>query len=173
MLFSELTLTVIYCFGLIILFVAITLVFKQFPRIGMSEVGLDKLAAHVCTLVANNVNEALKKALESKNNTMYVDCLILLFETVARMIDRQQAMVEYYYGPGSMASVLVRLSRESDVQSCLLINSLAEARQLERKVKEIKKWQDVHRRSKGASAPPPIDIELREIDTILGGLYID
>ena len=39
---------------------------------------------------------------------MYLDTLVLLFEAVAIMIDRQESIVEYHYGVGSMLSVIQR-----------------------------------------------------------------
>ena len=39
---------------------------------------------------------------------MYLDCLVILFEAVANMIDRQESTVEYFYGPGSMLTVIQR-----------------------------------------------------------------
>jgi hypothetical protein len=34
----------------------------------MKDIGMDKLSAYVCSLVGQNVNEALKKAIEKKNH---------------------------------------------------------------------------------------------------------
>ena len=91
---------------------------------------------------------------------MYVDCLVLLFEAVAGMIDRQQTMVDYYYGKGSMVPLLTRLTREADVQSGILLNSWSDSRQIQRKVDEVTKWN----RDKSF----PLDIDLKEVDIILG-----
>jgi conserved oligomeric Golgi complex subunit 4 len=57
-----------------------------------------------------------------------------LFEVVAGMIDQQEDMVESYYGPGSMHIVILRLQREVDIQSSMLLNEFKETRQIERKV---------------------------------------
>jgi hypothetical protein len=57
-----------------------------------------------------------------------------LFEVVASMIDQQEDMVESHYGPGSMHVVIVRLQREVDIQSSILLNEFKETRQIERKV---------------------------------------
>ena len=43
-----------------------------------------------------------------ENNNMYLDTLVLLFEAVAKMIDRQESIIEYHYGVGSMLTVIQR-----------------------------------------------------------------
>ncbi|KAJ3304876.1 Golgi transport complex subunit 4 [Kappamyces sp. JEL0829] len=145
----------------------ITAIFKLFPMIKKTDLGLDKLSAYVCGIVSSNVNQGLKKALESKNKSTYLDCLVLLFEAVASMIDRQEQMVEYYYGTGAMLVVIQRLQREADIQSGILLNSLGDARQLDRKVAEINRIQEQKRKNK----PVPDDnIDARELDMILDEL---
>ena len=99
---------------------ALTFIFKLFPLIGRKELGLDKLAAYLCTSISQTISQTLKKAIESsipdftlwlifvENKSMYLDCLVLLFESVASMIDKQEQMVEFYYGVGSMLIIIQR-----------------------------------------------------------------
>ena len=66
-----------------------------------------------------------------------------------------------------------RLQREADVQSGILLNSLSDARQLDRKAKEIKQLYDTKRTTKSNSVIFDNDtIESREIDIILNELSI-
>lgn len=60
--------------------------------------------------------------------------LTRLFETIAMVIDRQEAMVDSTYGPGRMLRVIQRLQREADIQSSIILNSFTEKQQLQRKV---------------------------------------
>lgn len=50
------------------------------------------------------------------------------------IVDQHQPVVEKYYGPGKMASVLERLLRESDRVSKDLIEGWEEERSMKRKV---------------------------------------
>ncbi|KAJ2995425.1 Golgi transport complex subunit 4 [Globomyces sp. JEL0801] len=139
--------------------------FKLFPLIGQHELGLDKFAAYMCGTVSQRVNISLKQTLESKNNRAYVDSLRVLFETIATVIDRQQSVVDHYYGPGSMLSVIVRLQREADIQSSMLLSSFMDVRKLERKVNEINAYTRNTAKNKTEPAIDP-----RELDVILGEL---
>ncbi len=78
----------------------ITNLFKLFPVIKKVELGLDKLSAYVCTIVSSNINQGMKRASETSNKSVYLDCLVSLFEAVASMIDRQEQIVEFHYGTG-------------------------------------------------------------------------
>ncbi|KAI8926530.1 COG4 transport protein-domain-containing protein [Entophlyctis helioformis] len=121
--------------------------FKMFPQLGKAELGLDKFAAYVCGNISQFCHEGMRAATESNNRrNMYVDLITRLFEVIASMIDRQEAMVESHYGPGRMLSVIQRLQREADIQSSILIGGLMEARQLKRKVKDIQAYEDMTRR---------------------------
>ena len=64
----------------------------------------------------------------------YAGLLTRLFETIAMVIDRQEAMVETTYGPGRMLRVIQRLQREAEIQSSIILDAFSEKRQLQRKV---------------------------------------
>jgi hypothetical protein len=57
-----------------------------------------------------------------------------LFENLAYIIDRTQAMIETHYGPGKMLYVIQQLQVEADLQSCILLDMFAERRETSRKV---------------------------------------
>lgn len=64
----------------------------------------------------------------------YITSLTALFESIAMIVDQHQPVVEKYYGPGKMASVLQRLLQESDRVVKDLIEGWEEERSMERKV---------------------------------------
>ncbi|KAJ1328793.1 hypothetical protein BSLG_010017 [Batrachochytrium salamandrivorans] len=150
--------------------------FKIFPLMGKVDLGLDIFSAYVCRSVSRSSQDGMRAATESgKRALAYVDLLTRLFEAIATMIDRQSVMVETHYGSGRMLPVIVRLQREADIQSSILLGGLKETRQLERKVKEIQQFENISRRkpqkaSSGAAdnqhQQPPVDP--RELDMILG-----
>lgn len=107
----------------------------------IGSLGLDKFSAYVCGIVSSHCKKAMKVATEqsafnltTEESHSYVDLMTRLFEVVATMIDQQEDMVESHYGPGSMHIVILRLQREVDVQSSILLNGFKEYRQVERKV---------------------------------------
>ncbi|KAJ8331403.1 Golgi transport complex subunit 4 [Batrachochytrium dendrobatidis] len=150
--------------------------FKLFPLIGKVDLGLDLFSAHICRTVSRSCQDGIRAAIEAgKQKMVYVDLLTKLFEAIATMIDRQIDLVETYYGPGRMLPVMVRLQREADIQSSIILGGLKETLQLERKVKEIQQYENQNRRKpqKGTSnltdtqqMQPPVDP--RELDLILG-----
>ena len=65
----------------------------------------------------------------------YTTAPTALFESIAMIVDQHQPVVEKYYGPGKMASVLQRLLQESDKVVKDLIEGWEEERSIERKVR--------------------------------------
>jgi hypothetical protein len=135
-------------------------IFKLFPIVGAGEVGLEKYADYVFAQIRNNISSILEKAVGAGTGAVYVDCLSLLFENIASTIDRQEQMIEGMYGVGSVLFFISLLQKETDSQSCLLINSLLDFRQVDRKISMIEKTM-------GGG-----DVEPREVDGILGELAI-
>ena len=64
----------------------------------------------------------------------FVTALTALFESIAMIVDQHQPVVEKYYGPGKMMSVLERLLQESDRVVKDLIEGWEEERSMKRKV---------------------------------------
>jgi hypothetical protein len=139
---------------------AMVKIFKLFPIVGAADVGLRKYTDYVYAQIRNNINSILEKAVGAGTGAVYVDCLSLLFENVASTVDRQEQMIENMYGLGSVLYFITLLQKEVDIQSCLLINSLLDFRQVDRKINMIEKTM-------GGG-----DVEPREVDGILGELAI-
>ena len=139
--------------------------FKLFPLIGRGHLGLDRFSAYICGLISNNCKLGIKAVVEKGNPSMYVDCLTHLFENVANMMDRQEAMVELHYGPGSLYLVMLRLQREVDIQSSILMSAFEDAQQLDRKMHQIQKAvEDKYKTNESSESV----IEPRERDQLLG-----
>ncbi|KAA0202091.1 hypothetical protein HAZT_HAZT011472 [Hyalella azteca] len=71
----------------------------------------------------------------SSNNkrahVMWADAATELFETVARIIEVRQPIIETYYGPGQLAVVVQELVRETDRQAGRLIAEMRAHRRLD------------------------------------------
>jgi conserved oligomeric Golgi complex subunit 4 len=133
--------------------------FKLFPVVGAMDVGLDKYSAYICRQLSDNMNNVL----QSKTNPMiFVECLGMLFESIASTIDKQEAMLGNVYGVTAVHQLIVRLQREADVQGCLLLGNWLDARQVERHVKVIQMSKNLD----------VIDVEPRDLDIILGELAV-
>lgn len=65
----------------------------------------------------------------------YITALTALYESVAMIVDQHQPVVEKYYGPGKMTSVLKRLLEECDKVTKSLIEGWEEERSMKRKVR--------------------------------------
>src|SRR3954453_11408116 len=64
----------------------------------------------------------------------YITALTSLFEGVAMIVDQHQPVVEKYYGPGKMKSVVSRLLEECDRVTQILKDGWEEDRAMQRKV---------------------------------------
>lgn len=67
----------------------------------------------------------------------YITALTALFENIAMIVDQHQPVVEKYYGPGKMTSVVERLLEESDRVTKSLVEGWEEERAMRRKVSSI------------------------------------
>ncbi|KAK7693068.1 hypothetical protein QCA50_002633 [Cerrena zonata] len=107
--------------------------FKLFPAIGWEEEGLQAYASFVVDLVKVRAPASAK----TSSPLYYITALTALFESIAMIVDQHQPVVEKYYGPGKMASVLQRLLQESDRVVKDLIEGWEEERSMGRKMNEI------------------------------------
>ena len=123
----------------------------MFPAIGWEEEGLQAYASFVVDLVKIRAPASAKSTFiwvhpfvcQLNNQSLassplyYITALTALFESIAMIVDQHQPVVEKYYGPGKMASVLQRLLQESDKVVKDLIEGWEEERSIERKVRLI------------------------------------
>ncbi|KAJ3012608.1 Golgi transport complex subunit 4 [Thoreauomyces humboldtii] len=141
--------------------------FKLFPLVGHHEVGLDKFSAYICGSISRQCQDNMRAS--SDQPQFYASLLTRLFETIAMIVDRQEAMVNSVYGPGRMLRVIQRLQREADIQGSIILNTFSERRQLKRKLSDISRFDENVR--KRISQPPTDNVvEPKEIDGILSEL---
>ncbi|KAI0029318.1 COG4 transport protein-domain-containing protein [Vararia minispora EC-137] len=107
--------------------------FKLFPVIGWEEEGLEAYASFVVDLVKVRPPASAK----TSSPLYYITALTALFESIAMIVDQHQPVVEKYYGPGKMASVITRLLQECDRVAKGLIEGWEEERQMERKLSDV------------------------------------
>jgi len=96
--------------------------FKIFPLLGMHDEGINNFTGYLCGKLATNSKKNLKQALDTpagspRSNVILADTLTLLFEGIARIVEIHQPLIETYYGPGRLLTVLTRVQEECDVQS--------------------------------------------------------
>ncbi|XP_046385126.1 conserved oligomeric Golgi complex subunit 4 [Ischnura elegans] len=100
--------------------------FKLFPLLGMQDEGLRRFSVYLCSKLKESGEKNLKAvssrswataAGDKRANVAFADALTLLFEGIARLIEIHQPLVETYYGPGRMLSVIKHLQEECDRQS--------------------------------------------------------
>uniref|UniRef100_A0A8C5KFA0 Conserved oligomeric Golgi complex subunit 4 n=1 Tax=Jaculus jaculus TaxID=51337 RepID=A0A8C5KFA0_JACJA len=95
--------------------------FKIFPLLGLHEDGLSKFSEYLCKQVATKAEENLLLVLGSDMSdrraaVIFADTLTLLFEGIARIVETHQPIVETYYGPGRLYTLIKYLQVECDRQ---------------------------------------------------------
>uniref|UniRef100_A0A8C3SU63 Conserved oligomeric Golgi complex subunit 4 n=1 Tax=Chelydra serpentina TaxID=8475 RepID=A0A8C3SU63_CHESE len=138
--------------------------FKIFPLLGLHEEGLSKFSEYLCKQVANKAKENLLLVMETDMSdrraaVIFADTLTLLFEGIARIVETHQPIVETYYGPGKLYTLIKHLQVECD-------------RQVEKVVDKFIKQRDYHRQFQHVQnsmvrSSATEKIEPRELDPIL------
>jgi hypothetical protein len=122
--------------------------FKLFPEIGWEAEGLEAYASFVVDLVRIRAPASAKGSFQNVKIDHLIDCswtlassplyyitaLTALFESIAMIVDQHQPVVEKYYGPGKMRSVVERLLQECDRVVGGVVRAWEEERSIKRKV---------------------------------------
>ncbi|KAF8906209.1 COG4 transport protein-domain-containing protein [Gymnopilus junonius] len=143
--------------------------FKLFPAIGWEDEGLEAYANFVVELVQVRSPPTAK----SSSPLYYITALTALFESIALIVDQHQPVVEKYYGPGKMKSVVGRLLEESDRVTKSLSNGWEEDRSMQRKLSEVTNNPPIPLFSSSSyprRPPEDLSIDPREIDKVLSEL---
>lgn len=53
---------------------------------------------------------------DSRYNILFADCLTVVLESIARVIETQSVLVETYYGPGLLIQLFTVVQKECDRQ---------------------------------------------------------
>nr|XP_055153792.1 conserved oligomeric Golgi complex subunit 4 isoform X3 [Symphalangus syndactylus] len=138
--------------------------FKIFPLLGLHEEGLRKFSEYLCKQVASKAEENLLMVLgtdmsDRRAAVIFADTLTLLFEGIARIVETHQPIVETYYGPGRLYTLIKYLQVECD-------------RQVEKVVDKFIKQRDYHQQFRHVQNnlmrnSTTEKIEPRELDPIL------
>ncbi|XP_039279872.1 conserved oligomeric Golgi complex subunit 4-like [Nilaparvata lugens] len=148
--------------------------FKIFPLINMHDYGLEKYSAYLAAKLDEASAKSMKSTLETPSNdkracVVFADMLTVLFETIARLFEIHQPLIETYYGPGRLLKVSSIIQQECDKQSKLILNEFNKQRSMDRKIALI---NEVERLGNSSSSnalnanrldPKDIDLLLSEI----------
>ncbi|NWQ82961.1 COG4 protein, partial [Columbina picui] len=138
--------------------------FKIFPLLGLHEEGLRKFSEYLCKQVANKAEENLQLVMgtdmsDRRAAVIFADTLTLLFEGIARVVETHQPIVETYYGPGRLYTLIKHLQVECDQQVEKVVDKFIKERDYHRQFQQV---QNSMIRSSSAEK-----IEPRELDPIL------
>ncbi|XP_021488211.1 conserved oligomeric Golgi complex subunit 4 [Meriones unguiculatus] len=138
--------------------------FKIFPLLGLHEDGLSKFSEYLCKQVASKSEENLLLVLGSDMSdrraaVIFADTLTLLFEGIARIVETHQPIVETYYGPGRLYTLIKYLQVECDRQVETVVNKFIKQRDYHQQFRLVQ--SNLMRNSATEK------IEPRELDPIL------
>ncbi|XP_061131691.1 conserved oligomeric Golgi complex subunit 4 isoform X1 [Syngnathus typhle] len=138
--------------------------FKIFPLLGLHDQGLARFGQYLCTQLASKAEENLLLATggelgEKRAPLIFAETLTLLLEGIARVVETHQPIVETYYGPGHLYTLLTHLQQECDKQCQKIVDKFMEQREY------LAKFQIVQ--SSMMKSVPGERIEPRELDPVL------
>ncbi|KAM9460814.1 conserved oligomeric Golgi complex subunit 4 [Clarias gariepinus] len=107
--------------------------FKILPLLGLHEQGLAQFAKYLCSQLASKAEENLLLAVGSdlsdrRAPLIFADTLTLLLEGIARIVETHQPIVETYYGPGRLHTLLTHLQKECDTQAQKVVEKFIQQR---------------------------------------------
>ncbi|XP_049575065.1 conserved oligomeric Golgi complex subunit 4 [Syngnathus scovelli] len=138
--------------------------FKIFPLLGLHDQGLARFGQYLCTQLASKAEENLLLATggelgEKRAPLIFAETLTLLLEGIARVVETHQPIVETYYGPGHLYTLLTHLQQECDKQCQNIVDKFMQQRGY------LAKFQIVQ--SSMMKTVPGERIEPRELDPVL------
>ncbi|XP_041850252.1 conserved oligomeric Golgi complex subunit 4 [Melanotaenia boesemani] len=138
--------------------------FKIFPLLGLHQQGLARFGQYLCSQLASKAEENLLLATgsdlgEKRALLIFADTLTLLLEGIARVIETHQPIVETYYGPGHLYTLITHLQQECDRQAQKIVDKFIQQRGF------YNKFQIVQ--SSMMKSMPGDRIEPRELDPVL------
>uniref|UniRef100_A0A8C1SAM5 Conserved oligomeric Golgi complex subunit 4 n=1 Tax=Cyprinus carpio TaxID=7962 RepID=A0A8C1SAM5_CYPCA len=116
--------------------------FKILPLLGLHEQGLACFAQYLCSQLASKAEENLLLAVgsdlgERRAPVIFADTLTLLLEGIARIVETHQPIVETYYGPGRLHTLLAHLQKECDKQAQKIVDKFIQQRDYNNKFQVI------------------------------------
>ncbi|KAI4872932.1 hypothetical protein NFI96_005308 [Prochilodus magdalenae] len=107
--------------------------FKILPLLGLHEQGLAQFSQYLCSQLASKAEENLLLAMgsdlgERRAPVIFADTLTLLLEGIARIVETHQPIVETYYGPGRLYTLLRHIQKECDMQAQKVVDKFIQQR---------------------------------------------
>ncbi|KAI3377858.1 hypothetical protein L3Q82_009006 [Scortum barcoo] len=138
--------------------------FKIFPLLGLHQQGLARFGQYLCSQLASKAEENLLLATggdlgEKRALLVFADTLTLLLEGIARVVETHQPIVETYYGPGHLYTLITHLQQECDQQVQKIVNKFIQQRGYHNKFQIVQ--------SSMMKSVPGERIESRELDPVL------
>ncbi|KAM9410263.1 conserved oligomeric Golgi complex subunit 4 [Pholidichthys leucotaenia] len=138
--------------------------FKLFPLLGLHQQGLARFGQYLCSQLASKAEENLLLATggdlgEKRALLIFADTLTLLLEGIARVVETHQPIVETYYGPGHLCTLITHLQQECDRQAQKIVDKFIEQRGYQNKFQVVQ--------SSMMKSVPGERIEPRELDPVL------
>lgn len=138
--------------------------FKIFPLLGLHQQGLARFGQYLCTQLASKAEENLVLATggdlgEKRALLVFADTLTLLLEGIARVVETHQPIVETYYGPGHLYTLITHLQQECDRQAQKIVDKFIQQRGYHNKFQVVQ--------SSMMKSVPGERIEPRELDPVL------
>lgn len=128
--------------------------FKIFPLLGMHNEGLEKFFNYICSKLQMRAEKELRSSMDQakadkRMPIAFADTMTVLLETLARVIETNQPLIETYYGFGRLLQVVALLQHECDNEIRKLVTEFKNNRQISRRITQI---NDYNKGSGGASA---------------------
>ncbi|KAM4630234.1 conserved oligomeric Golgi complex subunit 4 isoform 1-T1 [Polymixia lowei] len=138
--------------------------FKIFPLLGLHQQGLARFGQYLCSQLASKAEENLLLATsgdlnEKRAPLIFADTLTLLLEGIARVVETHQPIVETYYGPGHLYTLITHLQQECDRQAQKIVDKFIQQRDYHNKFQIVQ--------SSMMKSMPTERIEPRELDPVL------
>nr|CAG4650816.1 EOG090X02VY [Simocephalus serrulatus]SVE94130.1 EOG090X02VY [Simocephalus serrulatus] len=147
--------------------------FKIFPLLNMHEEGISKFGSYLAKQVKEKTSKSLRQGDNGEPNNIranvyFADALTVLLESVARIIEIHQPLVETYYGcPGRLLQVVGHLQPECDKQANQILAEFRRTRQLD---KQIRLVSDVLSNTSGKTLVEKCDPRI--LDAVLAELTL-
>ncbi|CAG7837269.1 unnamed protein product [Allacma fusca] len=140
--------------------------FKIFPLLNMHEEGLKRFTSYLSSKLREssqkNLNGAkITKESDKRASVIYADTLTLLFEGIARIVEIHQPLIETYYGPGRMLTVMEYLQKECDFESKQIIEEFRKNREFNKKIQLVASFMS--NKSDNKIDPKDLDLVLSEL----------
>ncbi|KAF7660583.1 hypothetical protein LDENG_00279330 [Lucifuga dentata] len=138
--------------------------FKIFPLLGLHQQGLARFGQYLCSQLASKAEENLLLATggelgEKRAPLIFTDTLTLLLEGIARVVETHQPIVETYYGPGHLYTLITHLQQECDRQAQKIVDKFIQQRGYQSKFQIVQNSM--------MKSMPTERIEPRELDPVL------